>query len=157
MWQTIQLVETLIELSDSSFYAEVRGVFDHPIKIIPDVLILTIASAKSQNGCGCFLLEDLYNTILPVFLTQSASQLNFFNELWKLNSDIVVKGVAEIFIKDPIRLNLSLILDLAQNINGSLQAFLDSKSIQFAVLFGLFAVKREAIELEKWIIDQLSL
>jgi hypothetical protein len=43
--------------------------------------------------------------------------------------------------KDPVKTNLSLILDLSMNIPGSLPTFLDSKSISFAFALGLFAIK----------------
>jgi hypothetical protein len=154
LWISLPAIETLIELSDTSFYGEVRKIFDHPIKVFPDVLLLTISSVKPH--CGHNLLEDLYSILLPMYLGQPHSNVHFIQELWKLNKDIVVKGIAEINSKEPVRLNFSLILDLASSIPDSLPSLLDSKCLQFAFSFGLFAIKKEAIEIEKWIIDQIS-
>lgn len=92
--------------------------------MIPEVLLLSISSIKPNTGF--FLLEELYSTLLPPFLSQISSHLSLIQELWKLNRDIVVKSIAEMYKKDPVRMNLSIILDLSLNIPESLPDFLYS-------------------------------
>ena len=57
VWGNIDLVECLIEISDSSYYRRVRALFNAPIELIPEYLILVISHTNPLHGN--FLLDDL--------------------------------------------------------------------------------------------------
>ena len=59
LWSCIDLVECLVELSESQFFGSVRNLIDQAAKQVPDYLLLSAAATKPR--CGTHLLNEIYS------------------------------------------------------------------------------------------------
>lgn len=63
---------------------------------------------------------------------------------------------SEITRRDNNSLNLSRIIDICQNVKGSLQKLAASEEFDFSIPLGLFASKRELINLKTWLKERID-
>ena len=67
VWQSVDLVERLVILSEShGLFVKVRKVFEHPIKQLPEYLLLSLSLAKPS--VGNVMIDELLSILLPLFL-----------------------------------------------------------------------------------------
>ncbi len=57
IWLSVDLAERLIELSNTQCFSKVRVMFDQPIKLLPEYLLLTLSLTKPS--AGNLLLDEL--------------------------------------------------------------------------------------------------
>ena len=104
-WCNIDLVERLLELSDSAYYMKIRSILDYPLKNCPEYLLLTMAQTQPKGGE--FLMEELYAYLLPIFLTNHVNSVVVLERLWRLNQKLVARAVCNFYKYDPSLMNLS--------------------------------------------------
>ena len=151
IWKCIDLVQTLVNLSDSQHYFRVRQIFETPIKFTPEYLLLTLIKIKTKNGR--FLQEDLYSNLLPSFLYGHANSIPILNEVWNADKrKIVVNSITELHKKNPKTMTLSRVLDICQAIKNSLLDILKiSKDYEFSLQLAMLAAKRDFLHFDNWI------
>ena len=151
-WRNIKLVETLIIISaEFNDYTKIKTIFDWAIKNIPEILImslLTINIDYTKNS----LMNDLILEILSSILFDKNPRIKFLNEVWQTNKDIVIYVLYKSWQNFPDLMNLSVILDLANNVlKDSLLPLVNSKYHNFSVHLGLLASKRDYLHIEKFL------
>jgi hypothetical protein len=151
VWKSIDLVETLIELSDSPYYNQIRQIFDIPMRYVPEYLLLTITKTKPK--AGNLMMDDLYTSLLPNFLLNHMNSIPVLNEVWNANKSLVINGMAQLYRRNPKNMNLSRILDISQMIKNSLMKILtESKDYYFVLQLGMLGAKRDFLHFENWIV-----
>lgn len=83
VWLSVDLVERLIIISDSSNFTKVRALFDFPIKQMPEYLLLVISQCKPDRGN--LMLDELLSLLLPQFLGNHINSIPVLMHLWKNN------------------------------------------------------------------------
>jgi hypothetical protein len=63
VWTNIDLVERLILLSDSHYYAQVRVLFDNPLKLIPEYILLAVSLCRPNKGN--IIIDELLSLLMP--------------------------------------------------------------------------------------------
>ena len=63
VWTSVDLVERLIQLSDSHSFNKVRILFDYPVKNIPEYLLLAIGLTKPSKGN--LMIDEILSLLLP--------------------------------------------------------------------------------------------
>lgn len=48
-WESLPLIETLLDLAETEDYATVRAIFDYPLEHCPELLLLKLAQAKAST------------------------------------------------------------------------------------------------------------
>ena len=66
VWSSPEVLEILVALSDSTFYQRVRNLFDTPLRICPEHLLLTLSQIKVDKGT--FLIDELLTILMGMFL-----------------------------------------------------------------------------------------
>ena len=83
VWLSLDLVEILVSLSETSQFSRVRKIFDTPIRLLPEYLLLNISKCQFNNGN--ILLDELISLLLPQFLTNHANSIPVLKKLWESN------------------------------------------------------------------------
>ena len=154
IWCYIDLVQILIELSDSKYYQRIRSLFEYPLKNCPEYLLIVLAQI-SPNG-GQFLLEELFSLLIPMFLVSHPNSIPVIEKLWSINRQFVIKGIINTYRYDPNLLSLSRILDITQEIKDLCLSLLSTSDYDFIVPCGILAGKRDFLFFEKWLTDRIK-
>ena len=151
-WRNVKLVETLINISkDFDNYTRIKTIFYWAIKNIPEIIIMSLLIINidlTKNS----LMNDLIMEILSSILFDKNPQIKLINDIWQINKNMVIYVLNNSWQKLPDLMNLSLILDLSNNIiKDSMLSLVNSKYHNFSVHLGLLASKRDYLHIEKWL------
>lgn len=159
-WTNLDLLQLLVELSDSGFIAEIRELFDLAIKLNADLIIIGLSQIQPCSGGP--LIDELYTNLFPNYVTSHANSVQVLETLWKHNQYLVIAGISELYRKelgkkDNSCLNLSRVLDITQSVSQSSQqaqsllAMAHSGDHNFSVPLGVLAGKREYLNFDRWV------
>lgn len=158
LWACLDLLELLIELSDSEFYVEIRQLFEYPIQKCPDILIVGLTQIQPSNGGA--MLDEIFSQLFPNYLTNHANSIQILEQIWKTNSELLISAICELYKrenkKENTSLNLSRVLDITQSIQDSLLPLANWNDYQFSVSLGILAGKREFLHFEQWIHQRIQ-
>nr|CAB3232164.1 CCR4-NOT transcription complex subunit 1 [Phallusia mammillata] len=157
VWKSLDLVESLINLSEVGLIDEVKNLFQLPFKQCPDLLILTLL----QSGPNWQLLRrELMLSLLPIFLGSHPNSAPVLSCVWNVQSPIprqlLMASMAEWSTRGDQydQQKLSRLLDIAQDLKA-LQVLLNSKPFAFVIDLAALATRREYLKLDKWLTDKL--
>eukprot|EP01113_Clastostelium_recurvatum_P016806 TRINITY_DN1971_c0_g1_i2.p1 TRINITY_DN1971_c0_g1~~TRINITY_DN1971_c0_g1_i2.p1 ORF type:complete len:2308 (-),score=670.74 TRINITY_DN1971_c0_g1_i2:313-7236(-) len=155
-WFSLALIETLLRLADAEPQSlpTIRAMFDVAARSCPDVLILALVQVRLpvvHNG----LPRELAQQLMDIFLSSQAppGAIALLQRLWMLNNTVVMRGMMEMYFKDPT--SLSRLLDLSQELKV-LPTILEARPFQFAIDMAVLASQREYLFLEKWILERFQ-
>ena len=153
-WCNIDLVEKLLELSDSAYYMKIRGIFEFPLKNCPEYLLLTIAQSKPKGGE--FLLEELYANLLPIFLADHINSIVILERLWALNKKIVTRAIYNFYKYDSSLMNLHRILGIAKEIKDLLPNLLAFDDYYFTIPLAMLAGRLDFLPSDTWVNEKIK-
>ncbi|KAL1917446.1 uncharacterized protein VTP21DRAFT_3839 [Calcarisporiella thermophila] len=146
-WNSLDLIDTLVQLADTSLHEQVRSLFEWvAMKQYPELLLIGLLQIQSTN----ILHQELLSKLLLAFLHGHANSSLVLHRVWQLNPDLLMTGFLDMYNKD--RKSLSRILDIVQDLK-ILTAVLEIKPLRmmFALDFAALASRREYLNLEKWL------
>ena len=151
-WGCLELLELLINLSETEYYLTIKTLFDSPLQKCPDMLIVGLAQIKRRSS----LLDELFSHLFPLYLLNHSNSIPILESLWKLNQTLMISAIFELYRKENSSLNLSRVLDITQEIKDSLMPIANCNEYAFSVSLGLLASKREFLHFEHWITDRIK-
>ncbi|KAL3683907.1 hypothetical protein R1sor_001929 [Riccia sorocarpa] len=149
-WLSVDLVEVLCRLSEAGLSTGVRSLLEYPLKNCPELLLLGMAQVKTEWNT---LQSEIFSSVLPAFFS-SSSQTSVLEQLWVLNGEVITRGMVEMHSRDPS--SLSRICDICQELK-ILPVILDTTPFPFAIDLAALASRREALNLEKWLQDNITI
>ncbi|XP_026284061.1 CCR4-NOT transcription complex subunit 1 [Frankliniella occidentalis] len=155
-WRCVDLVETLLLLADRGLYAQVQELFNVPITLCPDVLVLVLLNISSPVT---ILRQELFKTLIPIFLSNHPNSAIILHNAWHSQmisiKPIIMHAMAEWYMRgDTDQTRLSRILDVAQDLKA-LTVLLNAQSFLFVIDLACLASRREYLKLEKWLADKI--
>jgi CCR4-NOT transcription complex subunit 1 len=78
-WRSLDLVETLLYLSDRGLYTQVQEMFKLPIQHCPDVLVLALLQI---NPPVTVLRQELLTNLIPIFLGSHPNSAIILQHAW---------------------------------------------------------------------------
>ncbi|XP_070574645.1 LOW QUALITY PROTEIN: CCR4-NOT transcription complex subunit 1-like [Ptychodera flava] len=158
-WKSLDLVETLLRLSETGKYDQVKALFGFPVKHCPDVLLLALLQVQPLWNT---LRHDLVSTLLPIFLGNHPNAAIVLHYAWHGQGQsptirkLVMHAMAEWYMRgenfDQSR--LSRILDVAQDLKA-LSLLLNGTPFAFVIDLACLASRREYLKLDKWLSDKI--
>ncbi|CAG8523976.1 14374_t:CDS:10, partial [Acaulospora morrowiae] len=148
-WNSVELIETLIKMADYGLFEEIRSLFDRITKQTPEVVCLGLAQVKKPWNA---LHQELLSRLLSMFLAGHSSSTPVLTRLWQINSNLFIEGCLEAYKKDAM--TISRILDIAQDLK-ILNPLLAVQSFSFSIDLAALASRREYLNLEKWLQDNI--
>ena len=154
-WCCLDLLELLIETSETEYFPLIRSVFELPMGKCPDILIIGLSQIKPK--AGYVLLEELFSNLFPLYLLNHSNSVPILEALWRYNEKLMIEAIYALYRKENSSLNLSRVLDITQEIKDSLIPLTNCGFMNFSVSLGILASKREFLHFEHWLNERLKL
>ncbi|XP_056008647.1 CCR4-NOT transcription complex subunit 1-like isoform X3 [Ostrea edulis] len=158
-WKSLDLVETLLRLSDSGHYQTVSEMFKIPVQNCPDMLVLALLQISPTWNT---LKQELISTLMPIFLGNHSNSAVVLHYAWHCQGHsstirtLIMHSMAEWYMRgeqhDQGR--LSRILDVAQDLKA-LSMLLNATPFAFVIDLACLASRREYLKLDKWLSDKI--
>ncbi len=161
-WKSIDLISTLLDLAEAGHIHSVKEMFAVPQKNCPDLLTLGLIQNPQQVTTN-LRTELLVNTIQTILASHPNSTV-VLTRVWTTTTMncqmIVMHSMGEWYSKaanemDSEHNRLSRILDLAQDLKA-LSYLLQAKPVPFVIDLAVMAARREYLNLDKWLGDQMK-
>ncbi|KAJ3055880.1 hypothetical protein HK097_008877 [Rhizophlyctis rosea] len=148
-WNSLDLIETLILLSEGPLYEDVKAVFENASQQAPELLLLGLAQLTIPWNP---LMKELAPNLVMLFLGGHQNSNFVLPKLWQLSQPLAISGLLHLYSRDPS--SLSRILDVAQEMKA-LSQILETKPFSFAIDLAALASRRDYLNLEKWLQDHI--
>eukprot|EP00656_Telonema_subtile_P027860 TRINITY_DN3003_c0_g7_i1.p1 TRINITY_DN3003_c0_g7~~TRINITY_DN3003_c0_g7_i1.p1 ORF type:complete len:2243 (-),score=499.30 TRINITY_DN3003_c0_g7_i1:111-6839(-) len=152
-WRSLDLVETLLLLAESPYHAEVRSVFEIPMKQCPEALLLTCAAVYNGGTHSMMMQEMVVAMLVPHIVKDLPATSLMISQLWESWPAVVVSAMIESYRSSPE--GVSRILDLGNEIK-QLTLILDMMPHSIGFELACLAHRREFLNLEKWLTQRLG-
>uniref|UniRef100_A0AAX7VK28 CCR4-NOT transcription complex subunit 1 n=1 Tax=Astatotilapia calliptera TaxID=8154 RepID=A0AAX7VK28_ASTCA len=163
-WKSLDLVESLLRLSEVGQYEQVKQLFSFPIKHCPDMLVLALLQITTSWHT---LRHELISTLMPIFLGNHPNSAIILHYAWHgqvvMSSgqspsirQLIMHSMAEWYMRGEQydQAKLSRILDVAQDLK-SLSMLLNGTPFAFVIDLAALASRREYLKLDKWLTDKI--
>ncbi|XP_042196278.1 CCR4-NOT transcription complex subunit 1 isoform X7 [Callorhinchus milii] len=158
-WKSLDLIETLLRLSELGQYEQVKQLFSFPIKHCPDMLVLALLQI---NPTWHTLRHELISTLMPIFLGNHPNSAIILHYAWHGQGQspsirqLIMHAMAEWYMRGEQydQAKLSRILDVAQDLKA-LSMLLNGTPFAFVIDLAALASRREYLKLDKWLTDKI--
>ncbi|XP_066569706.1 CCR4-NOT transcription complex subunit 1 isoform X18 [Amia ocellicauda] len=158
-WKGLDLVESLLRLSEVGQYEQVKQLFNFPIKHCPDMLVLALLQISTSWHT---LRHELISTLMPIFLGNHPNSAIILHYAWHGQGQspsirqLIMHSMAEWYMRAEQydQAKLSRILDVAQDLK-SLSMLLNGTPFAFVIDLAALASRREYLKLDKWLTDKI--
>uniref|UniRef100_A0A8B9HK58 CCR4-NOT transcription complex subunit 1 n=1 Tax=Astyanax mexicanus TaxID=7994 RepID=A0A8B9HK58_ASTMX len=158
-WSSLDLVESLLRLSEVGQYEQVKQLFSFPIKHCPDMLVLALLQISTSWHT---LRHELISTLMPIFLGNHPNSAIILHYAWHGQGQspsirqLIMHSMAEWYMRGEQydQAKLSRILDVAQDLK-SLSMLLNGTPFAFVIDLAALASRREYLKLDKWLTDKI--
>nr|XP_020459966.1 CCR4-NOT transcription complex subunit 1 isoform X5 [Monopterus albus] len=158
-WKSLDLVESLLRLSEVGQYEQVKQLFSFPIKHCPDMLVLALLQISTSWHA---LRHELISTLMPIFLGNHPNSAIILHYAWHGQGQspsirqLIMHSMAEWYMRGEQydQAKLSRILDVAQDLK-SLSMLLNGTPFAFVIDLAALASRREYLKLDKWLTDKI--
>ncbi|XP_011474668.1 CCR4-NOT transcription complex subunit 1 isoform X3 [Oryzias latipes] len=162
-WKSLDLVESLLRLSEVGQYEQVKQLFNFPIKHCPDMLVLALLQISTSWHT---LRHELISTLMPIFLGNHPNSAIILHYAWHGQGQspsirqLIMHSMAEWYMRGEQydQAKLSRILDVAQDLKvrlDSLSMLLNGTPFAFVIDLAALASRREYLKLDKWLTDKI--
>ncbi|KAG1691671.1 CCR4-NOT transcription complex subunit 1 [Nymphon striatum] len=158
VWKSLDLVETLLYLSDTGQFVPVRKILQYPIQHCPDVFIMNLLQINVQMN---LMRQELLTNLVPIFLSNHPNSASILQYAWHNVSNttavrnIIMRAMPDWYVRgESDQSRLSRILDVAQDLKA-LSALLNGTHLPFVIDLACLASRREYLKLDKWLTDKI--
>eukprot|EP01012_Entosiphon_sulcatum_P039609 TRINITY_DN5237_c0_g1_i1.p1 TRINITY_DN5237_c0_g1~~TRINITY_DN5237_c0_g1_i1.p1 ORF type:complete len:2313 (-),score=417.20 TRINITY_DN5237_c0_g1_i1:44-6982(-) len=155
IWGSLDLIEMLLNLATPEHYTQIRQLFDQPVRLCVDILVMSLLQARPKLH---ELQRDLIRTLLPPYLTGRQASPQAGLVIPHLVSNLqpeFAQGLCIVFQEEPGLLGPIVEVAVEHRWVDTLVRFAMSKPI-FAVNVALTAAARNAFNFVEWLGDILG-
>ncbi|KAA1474810.1 Not1-domain-containing protein [Dentipellis sp. KUC8613] len=153
-WNSLDLFEVLVRLANSDS-AEiqnfVREMLDKAVRISAELVHMGLLEAPQANWNEIRL--EYSQKLLNMFLAGHPNHQLVFMRIWQIRPTYLTTAFRDFYEDNP--LNITRILDVAQDLK-ILDALLDVRPFAFALDVAALASRREYLNLDKWLADNVT-
>ncbi|KAH9911414.1 Not1-domain-containing protein [Fomitopsis serialis] len=153
-WNSLDLFEVLVRLSDSDS-ADVRNfvreMLDKAVKISAELVHMGLLQAPNANWGE--IRVDYTQRLLALFLAGHPNHQLVFMRIWQIEPTYLTNAFRDFYEESP--LNITRILDVAQDLK-ILDSLLEVRPFTFALDVAALASRREYLNLDKWLADNVT-
>lgn len=166
-WNSLELFEVLVSAASrggDDVRGMVREMLDKAVKISAELvhigLLMASTSLQSQaenpaefDEGNTEIRDDYARKLLAMFLAGHPNHQLVFMRLWQIAPSYLTDAFRGFYDENP--LNITRILDVAQDLK-ILEALLDVRPFTFALDVASLASRREYLNLDKWLADNVA-
>ncbi|KAG6832730.1 hypothetical protein H0H92_012302 [Tricholoma furcatifolium] len=153
-WNSLELFEVLIRLADSDsmeIRSCVREMLDKAIKISAELVHMGLLQVPETSWNEIRL--EYSRKLLGMFLAGHPNHQLVFMRIWQIEPTYLTTAFRDFYDENP--LNITRILDVAQDLK-ILEALLEVRPFVFALDVAALASRREYLNLDKWLADNVA-
>ncbi|KAF9807170.1 hypothetical protein IEO21_08347 [Rhodonia placenta] len=153
-WNSLDLFEVLVRLSESDSIDVrnfVREMLDKAVKISAELVHMGLLEVPSAPWSEIRL--DYTQRLLSMFLAGHPNHQLVFMRIWQIEPSYLTNAFRGFYEESP--LNITRILDVAQDLK-ILDALLEVRPFTFALDVAALASRREYLNLDKWLADNVT-
>lgn len=151
-WNNLDLLEYVSSLLDNSIcYEEVRAILELGSRQCPELLCIGLCMLHASNWNAS--LRDLSTRLVLGFLGGQSGSMMVLPRVWRANSSFILLCMSEMHRREPT--SISRLLDISQELK-ILNKILDTKLYPFVIEMAALASRREHLNLEKWLQDNIK-
>ncbi|KAG6897848.1 hypothetical protein C0992_010336 [Termitomyces sp. T32_za158] len=153
-WNSLELFEVLVRLADSTsmeIKSYVRDMLDKAIKISAEIVHMGLLQVPEPVWTDTRL--EYSRKLLSMFLAGHPNHQLVFMRMWQIKPSCLTTAFREFYEENP--LNITRILDVAQDLK-ILEALLEVRPFVFALDVAALASRREYLNLDKWLADNVA-
>ncbi|XP_064466564.1 CCR4-NOT transcription complex subunit 1-like isoform X2 [Ornithodoros turicata] len=158
-WKSLDLIETLLGLSELVQYSPVQDLFKFPVQHCPDLLMLGLLQVTRPMQ---MLRQELLTTLVFVFLGNHPNSAIVLQAAWNVQTHgnvirpLMMHAMADWYLRggECEQVRLSRILDVAQDLKA-LSMLLNGNSFPLVIDLACLASRREYLKLDKWLNDKI--
>ncbi|KAJ2931428.1 hypothetical protein H1R20_g5724, partial [Candolleomyces eurysporus] len=151
-WNSLELFQILVKLADSDS-AEIRNcvkdMLDKAIKISAELVHMGLLQDASWNE----IRLEYSRKLLAMFLAGHPNHQLVFMRIWQIEPSYLTTAFRDFY--DENNLNITRILDVAQDLK-ILEPLLEVQPFTFALDVAALASRREYLNLDKWLADNVA-
>lgn len=157
-WNSIELIETLMELAGSAPGAEdsnevgraVTAILERAIQTHAECVLLGLAALPSSTNA---VHPELVTKLLAMFLAGHPSQQLVFWRLWQTQPELLLSTFQRIYAEAPLQ--LARIVEVAQELQ-IVNKLLEQRPLAFALDVAALAARRDLLQLEPWLQQRIA-
>jgi len=159
-WRSLNLLETLLTLSDGGVYTGCIELFKFPITHCPDLLILGLLQLTSVWNK---LKQEIISVLIPIFLGNHPNSAVILQHAWNQSyhthsiRTMIMNAMADWYTKAQDaeqNIRLARILDVSQDLKA-LSILLNGQPLIFNIDLACLAARRGYLKLDKWMSDRI--
>ncbi|THH15893.1 hypothetical protein EW146_g4659 [Bondarzewia mesenterica] len=153
-WNSLDLFEVLVRLADSEsadIRNFVREMLDKAVRISAELVHMGLLEAPQTTWNEIRL--EYSQKLLAMFLAGHPNHQLVFMRIWQIQPTYLTNAFRDFYEESP--LNITRILDVAQDLK-ILDALLDVRPWAFALDVAALASRREYLNLDKWLADNVT-
>ncbi|KAJ7236727.1 Not1-domain-containing protein [Mycena haematopus] len=153
-WNSLELFEVLVRLADSESVEIrncVREMLDKAIKISAELVHMGLLQVPDLAWNEIRL--EYSRRLLAMFLAGHPNHQLVFMRIWQIEPSYLTNAFRDFYEENP--LNITRILDVAQDLK-ILESLLEVRPFVFALDVAALASRREYLNLDKWLADNVA-
>jgi CCR4-NOT transcription complex subunit 1 len=159
-WRSLNLIETLLNLSETGVYSGCIEIFKSPITHCPDLLLLGLLQLTT---CWNKLKQEILAVIIPIFLGNHPNSAVILQYAWNQHyntqpiRNLIMTAMTDWYVKaqdTEQNIRLARILDVSQDLKA-LSILLNGQPLLFNVDLACLAARRGYLKLDKWTSDRI--
>ncbi|KAJ1565991.1 hypothetical protein HK096_005111 [Nowakowskiella sp. JEL0078] len=148
-WNSLDVLETLVFLSEGKVQEEARALLDFASQHAPEVVALGLSQMKVPWSQAH---KDLSNSLITMFMLGHPNSGFVLPRIWQNTPKLTISVLLAMYNKEPT--SLSRILDISQDLKALTQ-ILETKPYSFSIDLAALASRRDYLNLEKWLQDHI--
>lgn len=153
VWFSLDVVETLLNVSEKDCYGDVRKLLEMGMKACPDVLIANLAQANPRwNG----LRDDVFSDLFGQYIMGRPNAPLIMRYLWSVAPKLVLYASVKCFYAATNPQIISRLFALFRNTGDAYSSAIHSNYFSFALALAIMGTNHEVLNLETWLMERLA-
>ncbi|KAE8198560.1 hypothetical protein CF336_g141 [Tilletia laevis] len=152
-WNSLDLIQTLAQIAgieDGQVRMAVSDLLGKAVKASPECLLMGLVQIPQP---WTSIHAELVSKLLAMFLANHPSHQLVFFRIWQSNREYLLQAFRDFYAENPA--NVNRLLDVAQDLK-ILDALLTIQPPHLALDIAALASRREYLNLDKWLQDNIS-
>ncbi|KAE9361601.1 CCR4-NOT transcription complex subunit 1 [Phytophthora fragariae] len=153
VWFSLDVVETLLQVSEQDCYGDVRKLLDGAMKTCPDVLIANLAQASPRWNA---LRDDMFSELFSTYIMGRPNAPLIMRHLWSVAPKLVLYASVKCFYAATAPHIVSRLFALFRNTGDSFASAIHSNYFSFALALVTMGANHDVLNLETWLVERLA-
>eukprot|EP00644_Phytophthora_capsici_P002068 jgi/Phyca11/129462/e_gw1.84.2.1 len=153
VWFSLDIVETLLQVSEQDCYGDVRKLLDGAMKTCPDVLIANLAQASPRWNA---LRDDMFSELFSTYIMGRPNAPLIMRHLWSVAPKLVLYASVKCFYAATAPHIVSRLFALFRNTGDAFASAIHSNYFSFALALATMGANHDVLNLETWLVERLA-